>query len=223
MVRQLALEAHAHARGHRDLRPDAGRRGEPDRRGLRDDQDGPARRGARRGRRCRGDRCSWTVAEADALHRRLVADLGPYRGDTWPKGTTTAIAALRFPQLYGSGANELRLAQDQVKPPVPAELQALRIGDLLISGSPGELYNELGQSLKQQVGPAHTWVASFCNDYVGYISTRKPHDEIAAVPVDEIVDQQRYRRYYGTTTSPFAPDAGERLVDAAARLVEGLG
>jgi neutral ceramidase len=165
---------------------------------------------------------SWTVAEADALHRRLVADLGPYRGDTWPKGTTTAIAALRFPQLYGSGANELRLAQDQAKPAVPAELQALRIGDLLISGSPGELYNELGQTLKQQVDPARTWVASFCNDYVGYISTRKPHDEIAAVSVDEIVDQPRCRRYYGTTTSPFAPDAGERLVDAAARLVKGL-
>jgi neutral ceramidase len=167
-------------------------------------------------------RVSWTVAQAEALHRRLVAELGTYRGDTWPKGTTTAIAALRFPQLYGSGANELRLAEDQAKPPVPAELQAMRIGDLLISGSPGELYNELGQSLKQRLDPGATWVASFCNDYVGYISTRQPHDEIAGVPVDQIVDQGRYRRYYGTTTSPFAPEAGEKLVDAAAGLLKQI-
>ena len=159
----------------------------------------------------------WSVAEAKALHEKLGAELGTYRGDTWPKGTTTAIAAMRFPMLYGSGANELRLAEEQAKPPVPAEIQALRIGDLLVSGSPGELFDELGRSLKGQVRGA--WVASFCNDYVGYISTRRPHDEIAAVPLDEIVDQDRYRRYYGTTTSPFAPEAGELLVDAAAKLL----
>ena len=159
----------------------------------------------------------WSVAQARALHAKLVAELGTYQGDTWPKGTTTAIAAMRFPQLYGSGANELRLAEDQAKPPVPAELQAMRIGDLLVSGSPGELFDELGRDLKARVPGA--WVASFCNDYVGYVSTRRPHEEIAAVPLDEIVDQDRYRRYYGTTTSPFAPEAGELLVAAAAKLL----
>jgi hypothetical protein len=164
----------------------------------------------------------WSVGQAEAQHKRLVAELGGYRGDTWPKGTTTAIAAMRFPQLYGSGANELRLARDQSQPPVAAELQALRVGDLLVSGSPGELYNELGQRLKQQSDGRPTWAASFCNDYVGYISTRKPHEEIAAVPLDEIVDQVRYRRYYGTTTSPFAPEAGEALVDAAAAMLRRL-
>jgi hypothetical protein len=160
----------------------------------------------------------WSVEQAEKLHATLVATLGTYSGDTWPKGTTTAIAAMRFPMLYGNGANELRLAQDQGKARVNAELQALRIGDVVISGSPGELFDELGRQLKATAG-SNVWVASFCNDYVGYISTRRPHDEIAAVPVDEIVDQDRYRRYYGTTTSPFAPEAGERLVDAAAGLL----
>lgn len=160
----------------------------------------------------------WSVGEAEALHTRLVAELGAYQGDVWPKGTTTAIAALRFPQLYGSGANELRLAQDQSKPPVEVELQALRVGDLLISGSPGELFDELGRNLKSKAD-GQCWVASFCNDYVGYISTRRPHEKIAAVPVDEVVDQSRYRRFYGTTTSPFAPETGELLVDAAAGLL----
>jgi hypothetical protein len=159
-------------------------------------------------------RVPWSVAAAAAQHRRLVAELGVYRGDVWPKGTTTAIAALRFPQLYGSGANELKLASEQALPPVTADLHALRIGDLLIAASPGELYDELGRGLKER---GAGWVCSFCDDYVGYISTRRPHEEIASVPLDEVVDQRRYRRYYGTTTSPFAPEAGEQLVEAAVR------
>jgi neutral ceramidase len=162
----------------------------------------------------------WSVAEAEAQHRRLVAELGTYQGEVWPEGTTTAIAAMRFPMLYGSGANELSLVRDQAKPPVPAEIQALRIGDLLVSGSPGELFDELGRNLKVQVPGA--WVASFCSDYVGYISTRRPHEEIAGVPLDQIVDQEKYRRYYGTTTSPFAPEAGEQLVEAAAELLRSV-
>lgn len=161
----------------------------------------------------------WTIEQAEALHRRLRAELGTYQGEVWPKGTTTAIAAMRFPMMYGSGANELKLAREQGEPPVSNDLQALRIGDLVIAASGGELYDELGRSLKAR---GATWVASFCNDYVGYISTRKPHAEIAAVPVDEIVDQPRYRRYYGTTTSPFAPEAGEQLVDASAALLRTL-
>jgi hypothetical protein len=164
----------------------------------------------------------WTIEQAEELRRRLVAELGSYSGDVWAEGTTTAIAALRFPMLYGAGANELELARNQTKPPVPADVQAFRIGDLLISGSPGELYNELGAALKEQVGMDRTWVASFCSDYVGYISTRRPYEEIAAVPLDEIVDQGRYRRFYGTTTSPFAAEAGEMIVEAAVRQLRGI-
>jgi hypothetical protein len=167
-------------------------------------------------------RVSWSVSDAESQHRKLTAKLGAYHGDTWPEGTTTAIAAMRFPQLYGTGANELRLAQNQSKPPVLAELQAMRIGDVLISGSPGELFNGLGQSIKEQTDAEATWVASYCNNYIGYISAIKPYQDIADVPLDEIIDQDKYRRYYGTTTSPFAPDAGEALVESSIRLLKRL-
>ena len=162
---------------------------------------------------------SWTVRQAEEVHRKLKKDLGPYRGDTWPDGTTTAIAAMRVPALYGSGANELRLAQDQEKPPVQATVQAIRIGQLRISVSPGELFNELGHEIKERGGPG-VWVASYSYEYAGYISTRKPHEAIAQVPLDQIVDQDKYRRYYGTTTSPFSAEAGEALVDACVELVK---
>ncbi len=164
----------------------------------------------------------WTVRQAEDLHATLKKKLGSYSGATWPEGTTTAIAAMKVPALYGSGANELRLAQNQGKPPVAATLQALRIGDLRVSVSPGELFNELGQAIKARGGTGETWVASYSSEYIGYVSTRKPHDEIAAVPLDEVVDQDRYRRYYGTTTSPYAPEAGEALVDASAELLNDV-
>jgi hypothetical protein len=161
----------------------------------------------------------WTVEQAQASHDRLRKKLGAYHGDVWPEGTTTAIAAMRVPALYGTGANEVRLAQDQDKPPLPVTIQAMRIGDMLISGSPGELFNELGQEIKERGRRGRTWVASYSNEYIGYISTRRPHEEIDGVPLAEVVDQEKYRRYYGTTTSPFASEAGNLLVDACVDLL----
>jgi hypothetical protein len=167
-------------------------------------------------------RVDWTVKQAEANHAALKKKLGSYSGETWPDGTTTATAAMKVPALYGSGANELRLAQGQSKPALPVTLRAFRIGGLRISAGPGELFNELGQQIKDGAGEGAAWVASYCDEYIGYISTRKPHEEIAGVPLDEITDQDLYRKYYGTTTSPYAPDAGETLGDASAALLREI-
>ena len=93
--------------------------------------------------------------------------------------------------------------------------EAARIGDLLISAHPGELFNQLGLAIKEGHSGPRPWVASYCGEYIGYVSTRAPYREIENVPLGEIVDMSRFRRLYGTTTSPFSPDAGELLVDAA--------
>ena len=167
-------------------------------------------------------RVSWTAEAAQLQHDTLLHELGSYTGETWPEGTNIAVSATQNPEAYGNGFTQLVLARDQDKPPVPAELRGLRIGDLLIACSPGELFNELGREIKDGVGRDRTWVASYCADYIGYISTRMPHEEIADVPLDEIVDQARYRRFYGTTNSPFAPEAGEDLVTASVNLALSL-
>ncbi len=167
-------------------------------------------------------RVPWSVKQAEDNHARLRKKLGVYQGDIWPVGTTTANAGMKVPALYGAGANELRLAQNQDKPALPAQLQAMRIGPVRISISPGELFNELGLQIKEGGGRGETWVASYSNEYIGYISTRKPHEEIESVPLDEIVDQDKYRRYYGTTTSPFAPTSGEAIVEASVNLLKQI-
>ncbi len=162
-------------------------------------------------------RVSWTIEDAQKLQVELEKWQVPYRGDVWPEGTTTANAAARHPEHYGQGANEILLAQTQNDPSVEITAQALRIGGLVISAVPGELFNELGRQIKDgRMGP--TWCATYCRGSLGYVSTRKPYEDIAAVPLTEIVDMTRYRKYYGTTTSPFSPDAGEMLVATAIEL-----
>ncbi|HIF72750.1 MAG TPA: hypothetical protein EYQ61_09380 [Dehalococcoidia bacterium] len=165
---------------------------------------------------------NWSLDEALENRSSLESSLGKYSGETWLPGTTTANTAERHPELYGWGNNEVGLVSNQNQPDVPISIRGFRIGDTLISAHAGELFNELGTEIKDAF-PAHRpWVASYCDDYIGYISTRQPHEEIKAIPVTEIVDMKKYRRYYGTTTSPYAPEAGEALVKTAIEALNKL-
>lgn len=164
----------------------------------------------------------WSVDAAEKLHAKLSKGLGAYSGDVWPEGTTTANAAELHPELYGSGANELGLARNQELAPVDIDVQALRIGDLVISAHPGELFNELGLAIKEGTAHERPWVASYSSEYIGYVSSRRPYTELTGVPAEDLVDMKRFRRFYGTTTSPFAPEAGELLVESAIELADSV-
>ncbi len=164
----------------------------------------------------------WSVKEAKANRERLVASLGKYVGETWGEGTTTAIAAELHPELYGWGDNEVILAENRDRPSVPVTVRGFQIGSTLISAHAGELFNELGLEIKNRFTGNRPWIASYCDEYIGYISTRQPHEEIKHIPLTEIVNMEKYRRYYGTTTSPYSPLAGERLVETAIRVLEAL-
>lgn len=165
---------------------------------------------------------NWPVSEAIQNREKLRVELGTYTGETWLPGTTTANTAERHPELYGWGNNEVGLAINQTLPSVNLVVRGFRIGDTLISAHAGELFNELGTEIKNAFPTNRPWVASYCDDYIGYISSRQPHEEIKDIPVDEIVDMKKYRRYYGTTTSPYAPEAGEALVKTAINVLKSL-
>jgi hypothetical protein len=165
---------------------------------------------------------NWTLEAALDNLEKLVATLGTYIGETWLPGTTTANTAENHPELYGIGNNEVGLAKNVDLPAVAITIRGFRVGDTLISAHAGELFNELGSEIKDGISGNRPWIASYCDDYIGYISTRQPHEEIATIPVTEIVDMKKYRRYYGTTTSPYAPEAGEALVETAIVVLKTL-
>ena len=165
---------------------------------------------------------SWSLSEAIEQRKHLIGTLGNYSGETWLPGTTTANAAENHPELYGCGNNEVNLAKNQNLPPVPVTVRAFRIGETTVSAHAGELFNELGLEIKKAIPENRPWIASYCDHYIGYISSRKPYEEIANVPLTEIVNMEKYRRYYGTTTSPYNPEAGDMLVDSAIKVLKKL-
>ena len=165
---------------------------------------------------------SWSLSEAIEQRKHLIGTLGNYSGETWLPGTTTANAAENHPELYGCGNNEVNLAKNQNLPPVPVTVRAFRIGETTVSAHAGELFNELGLEIKKAIPENRPWIASYCDHYIGYISSRKPYEEIENVPLTEIVNMEKYRRYYGTTTSPYNPEAGDMLVDSAIKVLKKL-
>ena len=91
--------------------------------------------------------------------------------------------------------------------PLEAEVQAFALGDdLAFVALPGEIFVELGLSIKQRSPFRHTIIAELANGTLGYIPTRRAYDEGNYEPV----------------SARCAAGSGERVADAAVRLLESL-
>lgn len=65
----------------------------------------------------------------------------------------------------------------RVPPPVKAELQTFRIGELAWACVPGELFNEIGTEIKECSPFEHTFVVTYANDWIGYLPTPQAYEE----------------------------------------------
>jgi neutral ceramidase len=91
----------------------------------------------------------------------------------------------------------------------PAEVQVLRIGDVAVVGLPGEPFVALGLEIKRRSAAAHTIVAGYANDYLGYLA-----------PLAEWK-----RGGYEVGQGPWArvgPRAAELLVETAVEAIRSL-
>jgi len=90
-------------------------------------------------------------------------------------------------------------------PVLDAEIQVLRLNrDVAIVLLPGEVFVELGLAIKRRSPFAHTLVMELSNDNPAYIPTEKAFNEGS----------------YEIVNSRIAPGGGERLVEAAIRLLK---
>lgn len=97
----------------------------------------------------------------------------------------------------------LLLAADRRhEPSVPAEVQAIAIGDAAFVGIPAELFVEFGLEIKQRSPIPRTFIAGDTNGMVGYIPTRIAFENGGYEP--------RLAR-----SSKIIPEGGAMLVDAA--------
>jgi hypothetical protein len=56
-------------------------------------------------------------------------------------------------------------------------LSLIALSDIALVGIPGEPFVEFGLALKRNPSFAHTFVAGYCNDLIGYIPTREAYAE----------------------------------------------
>ena len=90
---------------------------------------------------------------------------------------------------------------------VQVEVQAFRIdSNTVIVGLPGELFVELGLSIKKRSPFKNTIVMTVCNDKTSYIPTKKAYAEGS----------------YEVTNSILKPGSGEMLVETALGLLNEL-
>ena len=91
---------------------------------------------------------------------------------------------------------------------IPLEVQVFRLSDeVAVVGLPGEVFVDLGLAIKKASPFATTLVVELCQDAPGYIPTRKAFVEGS----------------YETVNSRIAPGGGEKMVEAAIRLLRELG
>jgi len=88
-------------------------------------------------------------------------------------------------------------------------VQAVLIGDVAIVGVPAEFFTVLGQDIKRRSPFRYTYVAELANDWIGYLPDKKGF-ELGG-----------YQTWTGLHSFA-APGTGERVVDAAAELLEEL-
>ena len=91
--------------------------------------------------------------------------------------------------------------------PLDAEVQAFSLGDdVAFVALPGEVFVELGLTIKKESPFRHTIIAELANGSVGYIPTRRAYDEGNYEPV----------------SARCAAGSGEKIADAAVRLLSAL-
>ena len=88
-----------------------------------------------------------------------------------------------------------------------ARIQAIRIGPAYLVAVPGEVFVELGATLKQALAPAACVLVGYANESIGYVPTRSAYLEGG----------------YEPESSWLRPGSGEALIDGASRLARGLG
>ncbi|CAN5879758.1 hypothetical protein BH24CHL4_BH24CHL4_10250 [soil metagenome] len=90
---------------------------------------------------------------------------------------------------------------------VPVDVQVFRIGDVVLVGSQGEPFAEIGIAIKEQSPFEHTWFGGYTGGWAAYIPTAEAYPH----------------KGYEVDTTPFAPEAAGVLVKETLEFLKEIG
>lgn len=165
-------------------------------------------------------RLPWPDEQVLALEARLADLAEPAYPEIWADDLHTMNSAQRFPLMYQKGA--VAMYGDMVRHPdvpIEVELQTIAVGDFALVGNPFELFNQCGQRIRDGSPFRTTGVLGYCNDYLGYLPGTEEFDLIRDVPLEAVLDQDRYRWAYGITNTNVERGEVDRLIEAGVEVL----
>jgi neutral ceramidase len=151
-----------------------------------------------------------TLEEIRALRRELEGRVADLQAAGQPRTAWNPVAL----HLKWAEAIERRVADGTVERAVEAPVQAIRIGGACLTAWPCEPFCELGLEVKSRSVARFPVTLGYSNDLIGYVPTRREYPFGGYEPV---VAQRHFGR-----PAPFAPEAGEQLVQHALDLTAEL-
>jgi hypothetical protein len=165
----------------------------------------------------------WSLSEIEAAIERMAAEPEPVYPRVWPDDLHTMDSAQRFPLPYQRlAAQTFRSIKQREGQVVPIEIQALRLGDVGLVGNPFEPFNQLGVQIRAESPFPITIPMGYCNGSHGYLPLPDDLDRIRGVPLDDILDQDRFRWAYGITNTSIERGEAARLVAASVDALSAL-
>ena len=129
----------------------------------------------------------------DALAKAVLEEMA-YLRPINPTPIVVRTEALTLPLASDSDKNYSKRAQDSTDGQnLTSEVQAIRLGDVAIVSSPGELFGEIGLAIENTSPFNTTFVAAYSNDNLGYLCTETSTREGGYEPRNQISLQMERR------------------------------
>lgn len=121
------------------------------------------------------------VTETLNLPIRELPDPKPIR-EEYEDALESSEDAKTDEEKYAASQNIRRLREsldliERAQEPIFGEVQVMRIGDLALTATPGEMFVQLGNEIKQRSAAPNTFVVELANGWVGYLLNKGGFEE----------------------------------------------